>query len=71
MTRPDTCGAAGGAISLWINVTDCPSTGGIVSSVSGSTGSRIYCTSSDIGYDTYVLPIFPHKLKRCYKSSCS
>ena len=54
MTRPDTCGAAGGAISLWINVTDCPSTGGIVPSVSGSTGSRIYCTSSDIGYDTYM-----------------
>ena len=27
MTRPETCGAAGGAISLWVNVTYCPQYG--------------------------------------------
>ena len=52
------CGSAGGAISLWINVIYCPSTGGIASSVqSGTTGLHIYCTSN-IVYDTHVLPIF-------------
>ena len=25
MTRPQTCGAAGGAISVWINIADCSS----------------------------------------------
>ena len=54
MTQPETCSAAGGTISLWVNVTDCPSAGGIVSSLQWqSTGLRIYCTSSDIGYDTH------------------
>ena len=54
MTRPETCSEAGGAISLWINVIDCPSLGGIVSSVSGSTGSRIFCYGGDIRYDIHV-----------------
>ena len=72
MTQPETCGAAGIAISLWMNVIDCPWAGGIVSSVqSGKTGSHIYCTSSDITYETHVLPIFKHKLEKCNKSSCS
>ena len=50
ITRPETCGAAGGAISLWINVIDgswC--SGGIVSSSSFDgrrlrRASRIYCS---------------------------
>ena len=55
------CGAAGGAISLWINVIDCHSHGGIVSSLlthGVRIGSRFSCTSSDIWYDIHVLPIF-------------
>ena len=48
MTRPETCGAAGGAISVWVNVIECVSDrGGIVSSrSSSSSGSIIYCTST-------------------------
>ena len=33
MTDPRTCGAAGGAISLWVKVIDCATSSGIVSSV--------------------------------------
>ena len=60
MTQPETCGAADGGISLWVNVIDCPSAGGIVSSLQWqTTGLHIYCTGSDIGYDTHVfLPLF-------------
>ena len=44
MTRPETCGAAGGAISLWVKVIDCPrGVCGIISSYSdSSTGVRMY-----------------------------
>ena len=55
MTRPETCSAAGGAISMWAKVTDCPSRCGIVSSFQWQTGSVIYYLSSDIRYDTHVL----------------
>ena len=50
MTRPETCGSAGGAISVWLKVIDCPY-GGIISSHSHSTGSVIYCTATDFRYD--------------------
>ena len=49
MTRPETCGAAGGTISLWIRVIDCPSIGGIVSSyASFKTDSHVYCDANHI-----------------------
>ena len=64
MTRPETCGEAGSAISLWVNVIDCD-WGGIVSSFhSGRSGAIIYCKSGDIWYDTLILPI-----EKCNKSS--
>ena len=45
MTRAETCGVAGGAISLWVNVIDCSGTGGLVSSMgNGATGTMILCT---------------------------
>ena len=45
MTRPETCGAAGGAISLWVNLFDCPF-GAIISTlVDGSQGAAINCFS--------------------------
>ena len=51
-----TCGAAGGAISLWVNVIDCPSDTGIVSSLQSgkAIGSTIYCYNGYIVYETYV-----------------
>ena len=45
MTRPETCGAAGGAIRMWINVDGCQGLeGGIISTLGfGRTGSVIFC----------------------------
>ena len=45
MTRPETCGAEGGAVSVWINVIGFFYDGGIVSSFQdgGTTGSLIDC----------------------------
>ena len=54
MTRPETCGAAGGAISVWINVViECTSAYcGVISSwVAGSTGSSIYLSYDGLRYD--------------------
>ena len=50
MTRPETCGEAGGAISVWLKDTGCPDWGGILSSyaVYGKSGSLIYCRTSRI-----------------------
>ena len=51
MALPETCGAAGGAISLWINVIDFYGFRGIVSSVADDKmGSVIFHSSSDIRY---------------------
>ena len=45
MTRPETCGAAGGAISVWVNVIDCPQTAGIITSIDDpdKNGFSIWC----------------------------
>ena len=45
MTRPEKCGAAGGAISLWVKIIDCD--GGIISSVGneGTSGLIIHCAN--------------------------
>ena len=52
MTRPQTCDAAGGAISVWVNGITCLSFGGIISSQAyGSSGTNIYCSSFEIRYD--------------------
>ena len=72
MTLPEACGEAGGAISLWINVIDCPSSssGGIVSSYQsvGTTGIRTYCSNSNILYEKHVFTNITHQLEKCYKS---
>ena len=41
MTRPETCGAAGGAVSLWMMMvdTDCNDVGGIITSYAYTPGS--------------------------------
>ena len=43
LTRPETCGAAGGAISLWLRLKDCPDWSGIISTQETGTGFIIYC----------------------------
>ena len=54
MTRPETCGAAGGAISLWLKLFDTSSPGGLISSwaseSSGSTGSMMNLLSDNLQY---------------------
>ena len=46
MTLPDTCGASGGAISVWFRVTYCNHLGSIVTTWQNLTsgGSTIYCS---------------------------
>ena len=60
MTLPQTCDAAGGVISLWIKIVDCPDRAGIISSHTyGKTSSRIVCTSNNIRYDIDIyVPFF-------------
>ena len=46
MTRPDTCGAAGGAVSLWLKENRCTDVSGMLTSkISTGTGFNIYCTN--------------------------
>ena len=55
MTRPETCGAAGGAISLWVKLFECLDWGGLVSSMAWDTsGSRIECDNGLIRYDYFL-----------------
>ena len=50
MTHPESCGAAGGAISLWFRVVACGHTTSIVATVSNSTaGYHILCRSRIVG----------------------
>ena len=52
MTHPETCGAAGGAISLWVKAINCLGVNGIFSSFSdGSTGFIMDCVSDTLRYD--------------------
>ena len=49
MTRPETCGAAGGAISLWLKIINCPNSDGVITSRrSWRRGFLIYCQSTNI-----------------------
>ena len=54
MTRPETCGAAGGALSVWFRLIECESGidgGSVVSTYSGrTTGSAIFCDGSTLRY---------------------
>ena len=52
MTNPNTCGAAGGAVSLWRRVIDCLSGAalpGVITTITGgSTGFTILCTPTTV-----------------------
>ena len=55
MTQPETCGAAGGAVSLWLKINDCPKNAGILSTANGSTnisqeGISIHCLDDQLRY---------------------
>ena len=52
MSLPETCGAAGGAISAWVKMGDCSGVCGIISSYGYNTGSVIYGVYDDIRYET-------------------
>ena len=51
MTQLDTCGAAGGAISLWLRVLDCSDWAGVLSSRDSGTGFQIYCRPPVMRYE--------------------
>ena len=46
MTRPETCGVAGGAFSLWMNIIDClnGSIGGLITTIPKTSFFRIQCS---------------------------
>ena len=41
MVIPETCGAAGGAVSLWVNVSECDYVGGIITTKNAGAGINI------------------------------
>ena len=53
MIRPETCGAAGGAISVWMNMTDCyyRSSGVFATRSESSSGLYISCSPAQTSYD--------------------
>ena len=58
MTQPDTCDEAGGAISMWIKVIDCPinESCGIITTLQGGRfhGFLIRCFEGNIRY-TFII----------------
>ena len=49
ITRPETCGREGAAISVWLNFHDCPRDGGIISASGfGTSGFQVVCQTDAI-----------------------
>ena len=57
MTIPDTCCAAGGAITFWLRIINCSHHGGILTTINEISGFRIFCEQFDERkvYLAYVL----------------
>ena len=57
MNDPRTCGAAGGAISLWVNIIECTRICGIMTSsrTGGWSGTSIQLSSQNFMYVTLML----------------
>ena len=57
MTIPDTCCAAGGAITFWLRIVNCSYHGGILTTINEVSGFRIFCEKFDKRkvYLAYVL----------------
>ena len=47
---PDSCGTAGGAMSVWIRILDCPDGTGIISSFDVMTGFHVFCINQNTRY---------------------
>ena len=54
MTRPDTCGAAGGAISLWVRFSDCLDWAGVISTY--EVGTRL--KRGTLNYELGLIKVF-------------
>ena len=47
ITNPSTCGSEGGTVSLWIKITSCDTTGGVITSVrTTSEGFLVACAGN-------------------------
>ena len=56
MTQPETCGAAGGAVSMWVKISKCQNLGGIISTRGyNENGLIIYCSQDTIKYKYFYL----------------
>ena len=58
MTQPETCGAAGGTISLWVKISNCRNYDGIISTRGyNEYGQVIYCLEhgSTIRYTNFYI----------------
>ena len=55
MTLPETCSAAGGAISLWVKVAECKDSAGFISSKSTQAKTGLYGHSVEVakGLDVF------------------
>ena len=52
---PEICGAAGGAISLWMKMMDCSGYQGIISTHnSARTGLILFCNGDNLQYDPFT-----------------
>ena len=74
ITRLETCGPEGAAISVWLNLQDCPADSGIISSLRyGTSGFSVYCLGS--GSIQLVLDLLAYtyynKIQRFSKSGHS
>ena len=59
MTKPETCGSAGGAVSFWINVVNCTGVlylGGLITTRTAGPGFHVFCHAPTglLGYVSYV-----------------
>ena len=50
LVAPDACGAAGGAISIWLRIIDCPTYSGIITSTPHgyAAGFLLFCSNVGI-----------------------
>ena len=63
MTRPETCGAAGGAISLWINANDCDgSICGIITSRKSYRTEFVLLMAPILQYDSVIVTLIFYRL---------
>ena len=45
MTRPETCGVAGGSLSFWMKLRNCPEELGVITTIHSGTGLMVLCNA--------------------------